>query len=103
MKITLIHPCIGRIPNKEYIRSWQMEPLPPAYLAALIPNDIDVEFWDDRMEVIPYDEPTDLVAISIETYTAKRTYQIASEYRRRGVKVVMGGFHASLQPDEVVE
>ena len=103
MKITLIHPCIGRIPNKEYIRSWQMEPLPPAYLAALIPKDIDVEFWDDRMEVIPYDEPTDLVAISIETYTAKRTYQIASEYRRRGVKVVMGGFHASLQPDEVVE
>ena len=103
MKITIIHPCIGRIPGKDYIRSWQMEPLPPAYLAALVPKEHEVVFWDDRMEVIPYDKPTDLVAISIETYTAKRTYQIASEYRRRGVKVVMGGFHASLQPDEVVE
>ena len=103
MKITIIHPCIGRIPGKEYIRSWQMEPLPPAYLSAIIPNDIEVVFWDDRMEVIPYDEETDLVAISVETYTAKRAYQIASEYRRRGVKVIMGGFHASLQPDEVAE
>ena len=53
------------------------------------------------MEAIPYDEPTDLVAISVETYTARRAYQIASEYRRRGVPVVMGGFHATLVPEEV--
>ena len=53
------------------------------------------------METIPFDEPTDLVAIPVETYTAKRAYQIASEYRRRGVPVVMGGFHATLMPDEV--
>jgi radical SAM superfamily enzyme YgiQ (UPF0313 family) len=39
----------------------------------------------------------------VETYTAKRAYQIASVYRRRGVPVVMGGFHASLCPDEVAE
>ena len=53
------------------------------------------------MEPIPFDEPTDLVAIPVETYTAKRAYQIASEYRRRGVPVVMGGFHATLAPEEV--
>jgi radical SAM superfamily enzyme YgiQ (UPF0313 family) len=80
-----------------------MEPLPPAYISAIIPSDIEVVFWDDRMEEIPYDDETDLVAISIETYTAKRSYQIASEFRKRGVKVIMGGFHASLQPDEVAE
>ena len=62
-----------------------------------------MRFYDDRMEVIPYDEPTDLVAISVETYTAKRAYQIASEYRHRGVPVVMGGFHATLCPDEVAQ
>ena len=53
------------------------------------------------MEKIPFDEPTDGVAISVETYTAKRAYQIASEYRRRGVPVICGGFHATLCPDEV--
>jgi len=78
-----------------------MEPLPPATIAGLTPRDVDIRFYDDRMEHIPYDEPTDLVAISVETYTAKRSYQIASEYRRRGVPVVMGGFHATLCPEEV--
>ncbi len=42
-----------------------------------------------------------MVAISVETYTAKRAYQIATEFRKRGVPVVMGGFHATLCPDEV--
>jgi radical SAM superfamily enzyme YgiQ (UPF0313 family) len=78
-----------------------MESLPAATLAGLTPKDIEVRFYDDRMELIPFDERTDLVAISVETYTAKRAYQIASEYRERGVPVVMGGFHASLCPDEV--
>jgi radical SAM superfamily enzyme YgiQ (UPF0313 family) len=103
MRLTLIHPCIGRRIGTKYIRTWQMEPLAPATLAGLTPRDVDVKFYDDRMEEIPYDEPTDLVAISIETYTARRAYEIATEYRRRGVRVVMGGFHATLVPDEVAE
>lgn len=103
-RITLVHPCVGRrMGMKGYINTWKMEPLPPAMLAALIPADIDTKFYDDRLEEIPYDEPTSLVAISVETYTAKRAYQIASEYRRRGVPVVMGGFHATLCPEEVSE
>ena len=101
MRLTLIHPCIGRRAGQRYIRSWEMEPLPPATIAGLTPSDVDIRFYDDRMEKIPFDEPTDLVAISVETYTARRSYQIASEYRARGIPVVMGGFHASLCPDEV--
>ena len=103
MKLTIVHPCIGRRIGESYIRSWQMEPLAAATLAGLTPKDIRVKFYDDRMEIIPYDEPTDLVAMSVETYTAKRAYQIASEYRRRNVPVVMGGFHPTLVPDEASE
>src|SRR5882672_1961200 len=105
MKLTLVHPCIGRRRGQPYIRTWQMEPLAPATLAGLTPRDRETEirFYDDRTETIPFDEPTDLVALSVETYTAKRSYQIASEYRRRGVPVVMGGFHPTLVPDEVSE
>ena len=103
MRVTLIHPCIGRRPGHRYIRTWQMEPLAPAALAGLLPEDVEARFYDDRMEQIPFDEPTDLVAISVETYTAKRAYQIAGAFRQRGVPVVMGGFHAMLCPDEVAE
>lgn len=103
MRLTLIHPCLGRRVGERYIRSWQMEPLAPAVLAALTPAAVEVRFYDDRLEAIPFDEATDLVALSIETYTARRAYQIASEYRRRGVPVVMGGFHATLVTDEVLE
>jgi radical SAM superfamily enzyme YgiQ (UPF0313 family) len=105
MRLTLVHPCIGRRRGQRYIRTWQMEPLAPATLAGLTPRDRETEirFYDDRMEPIPFDEPTDLVAISVETYTAKRSYQIASEFRRRGVPVVMGGFHPTLVPDEARE
>ena len=100
-RLTIIHPCIGRRVGEKYIRSWQMEPLAPATLAGLTPKSVEVRFYDDRMERIPFGEATDLVAISVETYTAKRAYQIASEYRRRGVPVVMGGFHATLMTEEV--
>ena len=86
---------------KKYIRTWQMEPLPPAMLAALVPDGVEKSFYDDRFEAIPFDKPTDMVAISVETYTARRAYQIASEYRCRGVPVIMGGFHATLCPEEV--
>lgn len=101
MRLTLIHPCVGRwAGDQTYIRSWQMEPLAPAVLAGLTPADVEIRFYDDRLEPIPYQESTDIVAISIETYTARRAYQIASEYRQRGVPVVMGGFHATLCPEE---
>lgn len=105
MRLTLVHPCIGRRRGQPYIRTWQMEPLAPATLAGLTPRDRDIEirFYDDRTEPIPFGEPTDLVALSVETYTAKRSYQIASEFRRRGVPVVMGGFHPTLVPLEASE
>src|SRR5688572_434586 len=101
MRLTIVHPCIGRRPGQKYIRTWQMEPLPAATVAGLTPEDVEIRFYDDRMELIPFDEQTDLVAISVETYTAKRAYQIASEYRKRKIPVVMGGFHAALCADEV--
>lgn len=101
MRVTLVHPCLGRREGEPYVRTWQMEPLAPAVLKALTPLDVEVRFYDDRMESIPFDEPTDLAALSVETYTARRAYQIATEYRRRGVPVVMGGFHATLVPEEV--
>ncbi|MEQ1690663.1 MAG: cobalamin-dependent protein, partial [Gemmatimonas sp.] len=101
MKITLIKPRMGTPDQTLYVEEGRMEPLTLSVIASLTPPEVDVVIHDDRMEAIPFDDPTDLVGITIETWTARRAYQIAAEYRRRGVPVIMGGVHATLAPDEV--
>lgn len=101
MRITFIKPNIGRREHSLYVDEARMEPLMLAVLAGLTPADVECVLYDDRMETIPYDEPTDLVAITVETYTARRAYEIAGEFRQRGVPVVMGGMHVRLLPQEV--
>ncbi|MBL0170918.1 MAG: B12-binding domain-containing radical SAM protein [Gemmatimonadaceae bacterium] len=77
-----------------------MTPLVFAYLSSMTPAHIERVLYDDRFETIPFDEPTDLVAMTVETYTARRAYQLAAEYRKRGVPVVLGGYHPSFMPEE---
>lgn len=101
MNITLIKPRMGTSDQTLYVEEGRMEPLTLSVIAALTPPDVYVVIYDDRMEAIPFDDPTDLVGITVETWTARRAYQIAAEYRRRGVPVIMGGVHATLAPDEV--
>ncbi len=100
MKVTLIKPNIGRMSRGPYVDEGRMEPLPIGVLAGLTPARHELAFHDDRMEAIPYDRPTDLVAITVETFTAKRAYEIAAEYRRRGVPTIVGGVHPTLVPNE---
>jgi radical SAM superfamily enzyme YgiQ (UPF0313 family) len=100
MRLTLIYPAVGRKEGRPYVRAWQMQPLSMALLASITPPDVEVRFHDDRVEDIPFDERTDLVAISVETFTALRAYKIARAFRARGVPVVLGGYHVTLLPEE---
>lgn len=103
MKITFILPAIGKKKNEKYLKSWLMEPLTIAVLNSMIPSKWEREFYDDRIENINYETDTDLVFITVETYTAKRAYFIANEFRKRGKKVILGGYHVTLLPDEAEE
>ena len=103
MKITFILPAIGKKPGEKYLKSWLMEPLTIAVLNSMVPADYEREFFDDRIENINYDTETDIVMITVETYTAKRAYFIAGEFRKRGKKVVLGGYHVTLCPDEAMQ
>lgn len=69
-------------------------------LAALTPRDIKVVITDENIEYVDYDEKVDLVAISFLTLTAPRAYEIADEFRRRGVYVIAGGLHPTMFPEE---
>jgi radical SAM superfamily enzyme YgiQ (UPF0313 family) len=72
------------------------------YLAALTPPGIEVAIKDDLYEDITFDEPCDLVGLTCMSHQASRAYQIADEFRRRGKSVVLGGFHATLAPEEAL-
>jgi len=98
MKVTFIRPNLYDDRSSD-----AMEPLCFAILKSLTPDDIETVFYDERLEPIPVDEDTDLVAMTVETYTARRAYKIAAEYRRRGIPVVMGGYHPTFLPDEGLE
>ncbi len=103
MKITFILPAIGKKAGEKYLKTWLMEPLTIAVLNSMLPSDCKREFYDDRIEAINYDTDTDIVFITLETYTAKRAYYIASQFKKRGKKVIMGGYHVTLCPEEATE
>jgi radical SAM superfamily enzyme YgiQ (UPF0313 family) len=97
MRITLIRPNLG-----DYRSSDAMPPLAMGILAARAANH-GVVFYDEKAEVVPVGDTPDLVAMSVETYTARRAYAIADDYRSRGVPVVMGGYHPTFLPDEALQ
>jgi radical SAM superfamily enzyme YgiQ (UPF0313 family) len=72
-------------------------------VAALTPAEHDVVLIDERVQDIDYDEPVDLVGLTAMTCYANRAFEIADEFRARGVPVVMGGPHATLAPYEALE
>jgi len=103
MKITLIKPGLGLMASGYHIHDGSMEPLPLAIIAGLVNEPDHVVMYDDRLEMIPYDESTDLVCITVDSFSARRAYEISAEYRKRGVKVVLGGMHVSLLADEAAQ
>ncbi len=108
MKIKLIMPHMkgNNGDNQEPCmigQEFKLLPLNLAMLAALTPPDIEVSLVDDSMEQINFDEQVDLVGISSTTTVASRAYEIAAEYRKRGVKVVLGGTHPTLITHEAIE
>src|SRR3954470_1267894 len=72
-------------------------------LASLTPPEDEGIYTDDLVK--PFDverdvKPVDLVGISVDSKTARRSYEIAAAYRARGVKVVLGGIHPTAVPEE---
>ncbi|MCL1895708.1 MAG: radical SAM protein [Clostridiales bacterium] len=100
MRIALVYPNIGRKGDSLFMDGACMEPLGPAVIAGLTPAGVETVLIDDRLEEIPYCEPFDLVAITVQIFTARRSYEIADGFRSRGVPVALGGIHVALATEE---
>lgn len=101
MRILLISPERQRKKEEAFLFRLSFLNLP--YVAAVTPPDIEVKIIDEAFERVNFDEKADLVGLTAQTPVAPRAYQIAVEFRKRGVPVVMGGVHASMLPDEALQ
>ncbi len=72
-------------------------------VAACTPSDVKVQIVDEYVEAIPWDTDADLVALSAKTSAVAHAYEVADRFRSVGKRVVLGGIHASLRPDEALE
>jgi radical SAM superfamily enzyme YgiQ (UPF0313 family) len=72
-------------------------------LAALTPGDVEIHHTDEIVSPVNFDRAADLVGITTTTCSAPHAYEIADEFRGRGVAVVFGGPHPTLLPDEAAQ
>ena len=72
-------------------------------LAALTPEDFDVELCYETIEEIPFDTDADLIGISSMGHAVMRTIDIAKEFKKRGKTVILGGYMVSLMPEEAAK
>ncbi len=69
-------------------------------LAALTPDDFEVELCYETIEDVPFDTDAELIGISSMGHAVIRTIDIAKEFKKRGKTVILGGYMVSLVPEE---
>jgi len=111
-KLLLIEPAVKmqyrtskirvfeKIANKEYFKK---PSLALGVIAGLTPPNWEIKIIQGPGDKFEYNDQPDLVGITAVTHTAKRGYEIATEFRKHGVKVIMGGIHPTILPEEALQ
>ncbi len=80
-----------------------MIPLALPTVAALTPDHYDIHIYDEDIEPLPLNSLPHIVGITTLAATITRAYELADNYRSRGVKVVLGGPYASFMSEEALD
>jgi radical SAM superfamily enzyme YgiQ (UPF0313 family) len=97
-RLLLINP-VGRRSGYLLSKSSTLPPLSLAYVAAVTPPSWEVVIRDENFTPFAYEE-ADIVGITAFTSNINRAYEIAQLFKKKKIKVVLGGIHASMMPDE---
>jgi len=101
MKFKLIYPKWAKLSRQT---EFHLPPHGPIVFAAALPDYVDIEFIDENLEEIDFDDDVDMVGISMMlTVQVKRGWEIADKFRKRGVKVIFGGIATMLHAEETME
>jgi len=82
-----------------YLEKVRFTPLSLGILAALSDGH-EVRIVDGDWQDIPTDEVFDLIGITVTTFTSDQAYNLAREFKKQGAKVILGGVHPILLPEE---
>jgi radical SAM superfamily enzyme YgiQ (UPF0313 family) len=97
MRFKLIYPRWAKLHKQT---EFHLPPHGPVVFAASLPDDVEVDFVDENLQEIDFDDPVDFVGISMMlTIQVKRGWQIADAFRARGVKVIFGGIATMLHAE----
>jgi radical SAM superfamily enzyme YgiQ (UPF0313 family) len=95
--ITASSPEIRKV-RRTRVLNFQQITMP--YLAAFVPANWEVIHVDEAVTPVDVTLQVDLVGITFHTPTASHVYDLAAQFRRRGIRVVLGGPHVTLISDE---
>jgi radical SAM superfamily enzyme YgiQ (UPF0313 family) len=101
--VDLYHSSFGFINNFIRKNYFTVPPIALGILAGLTPPSWEVKIIQEPNQQIDLNEPADLVGITAGTSNVTRGYQIADEYKKRGVKVIMGGIHPTVRAEEALD
>src|SRR5689334_9061774 len=101
-KLLLIYPGNVNIADKHRGKQRRFPAIGLPVIANLTPPEWDVTYIDEEigqtLDLEAHDP--DLVGISSMTSQAARAYELGDYFMKRGIKVVHGGSHPSVCPEE---
>jgi len=103
MRVILISPAPESYIWRKKRAAFTLPPLALPLLAAITPRGIEVQLINEAVEDVDLNLQADLMGLSVMTATSTRAYALADHFRSRGIKVVMGGIHPSILPEEALQ
>ena len=102
MRVKMILPALTEAVSPFFrpIKYSLFPPLGLATLAAYLSDDDEIDIQDEHVERLNPDDDPELVVIQVYITSARRSYELADHYRRRGAHVCLGGLHVTSLPEE---
>ena len=101
MRLKLIYPRWSKLMRQT---EFHLPPHGPVVFAAALPSDVEVDFTDENLQTIDFDDRPDVVGISMMlTIQVKRGWEIADTYRKMGIPVIFGGIATMLHAEDTMQ
>ncbi len=98
----LVNPFYPKDANASFGKHVLTPTLALSSFAATTPGHWRVEYWDENLldGRPPFSPMPEVVGITVHLTFARRAFELADWYRKRGSKVILGGLHVLSCPEE---